>query len=415
MGSLQGLLHRLLVVAAAASLALIGLVSSHMPPASAATDTGQLEQVFVWELNRARRAPYEFAAEQSVDLPPGMASRPALAFDPTLTASARSRSLDMSDNGLHPQNPHRSPSTGAFANAVARQFGFPLPAAYPNDANNIESLAIGSPEILPILSHLLASPSHRTHVLGQSWFESHRYIGVGFVSNGSFWTIHTSQGPEAALLTGMVYADLDADGRPDPGEGLPGVAISAGTGTTTTNAGGGWTIATGAGLHEITVTGPGLAETISFRAVASEFPTWIDVVAGSGATMYDYGICDGRALTILRSRVDDPNRGPSGGDVVWVGAGDGVAVDDLADVTCGATGISFAVRPSDHQPPAAGPVSESEGMPGGDDRRAYPGAPLSRPVQSEHGGAGTAASPARCSATVAHASFRFPQACWFVV
>ena len=125
---------------------------------------------------------------------------------------------------------HQSPVTGDWPNAVARSHGYPLPAWWPDAANNIESIHRGNPSLLGVLQSFVNSPSHRSHLMGQGWFANHREIGVGARLDERVWTVLTAtDGSDGVFLTGVVYDDANDNGRMDLGEGLDGVTVAAET------------------------------------------------------------------------------------------------------------------------------------------------------------------------------------------
>lgn len=94
-----------------------------------------------------------------------------------LINGANYKALDL---GMNAYFAHRSPY-GVNANRLARSFGNDLPDHYSEDGNSIESLLGGTANPLKVLEFLLASPSHRNHLLGIGpFFAAQRYIGIGY-------------------------------------------------------------------------------------------------------------------------------------------------------------------------------------------------------------------------------------------
>ena len=205
-------------------------------------------QQFVYELNRARWSPAGVEADAGL-VPGTIPPAPPLAVNDALAAAGGFRSNEMADRDYFA---HQSPVTGDWPNAVARDHGYSLPAWWPDASNNIESIHRGNPSVIGVLQSFVSSPSHRSHLMGQGFFATHREIGVGARLDERTWTVLTgTDGSDGVFLTGVVYADADDNGRMDLGEGLEGVTVAAGGLSTLTNAGGGWTLAVPAGRHHV--------------------------------------------------------------------------------------------------------------------------------------------------------------------
>src|SRR5262249_20928410 len=152
-------------------------------------------------LNRARHDPaaYQREAGLSVDLST-VAPQPPLAINDALQASSQFHANEMATFNYFG---HQSQVTGEWPNKMARDQGYPLPSSFPNDQNEIESLAAGFPDAATALQRLIVDygvspPGHRIHLLGMnSFFATDREIGVGHVVNPSstyrdYWAIHTA-------------------------------------------------------------------------------------------------------------------------------------------------------------------------------------------------------------------------------
>jgi hypothetical protein len=211
-----------------------------------------LEQEFVYLLNRARHDPAAYAQEVNlgVDLS-NVAPRWPLAVNDQLFASAGFHAEEMAEFDYFG---HQSDVTGDWPNKMARDAGYPLPSGWGDDANFIESLTAGqamAAAALRALIHDGGGPTggHRSHLLGiGDFWGANREAGIGHAFDSTatyrnYWAIHLARrGPETQYLTGVVFHDGNNNQRYDGGEGLSGVTISAGDLTTTTNAGGGWSI-----------------------------------------------------------------------------------------------------------------------------------------------------------------------------
>lgn len=300
------------------------------------------EQQFVYLLNQARWRPEGVTA--AAGLPAGtFLPQPPLALNPNLAASAQSRSDEMS---THRYFAHRSPITGLWPNQTARANGYALPGYWPDEANNIESLHRGSSDPARVLQSFIESPNHRNHVMGQGWFATHREIGVGVVLEDRVWSIHTAARDGASLfLTGVAFSDRDGDGRMDLGEGLAGVTISVDGRTAITNAGGGWALAVGPGIYQVTASGAGFPGGATATAHVGQYNVTVDFIADTArsghcrAVVKAYALCGGRPPTILGTSEDDIINGTAGPDVIH-GLGGNDTIHGLGgdDVICGGTG-----------------------------------------------------------------------------
>ena len=99
--------------------------------------------------------------------------------DPILSQVARARARDMALRGYFS---HTNPD-GEGPNLLVREAGYSLPDWYSKDqaANNIESIGAGYESANQVWQGWLASPSHRTHVLGtQSFYADQQAYGVGY-------------------------------------------------------------------------------------------------------------------------------------------------------------------------------------------------------------------------------------------
>ena len=166
-------------------------------------DPSNLEQLIVYELNRARNKPARFGRENAipVDLTYAAPSSP-LAVNNGLVGSASFHAEEMATFNYFA---HQSAVTGDWPNKMARDHGYPLPGFYPDAANNIESIAAGT--FIDTASEALAlliedagvvPPGHRNQLLALlSFFQTHREIGAGYAFNNSanfknYFAIHTA-------------------------------------------------------------------------------------------------------------------------------------------------------------------------------------------------------------------------------
>lgn len=117
--------------------------------------------------------------------------RGVLRSDPRLQSAAQQKAQDMAD-----YKPWRLDVMHKFpwANNLAREYGYQLPDGYRPDANHIESLYRGGGSGREVLEALLASETHRAHVLGEGGFASQNTIGVGH--SGDYWVILIAPGED---------------------------------------------------------------------------------------------------------------------------------------------------------------------------------------------------------------------------
>lgn len=96
---------------------------------------------------------------------------------PLLWLAAQIKADDMAKNNYFY---HFSP-TGVSPNQVVRSVGYPLPSYYPDNKNNVESLAIGGDDINQTIKAWLESKTgHRLHVFGENdFYRGQRCIGIG--------------------------------------------------------------------------------------------------------------------------------------------------------------------------------------------------------------------------------------------
>ena len=127
----------------------------------------------------------------------------------------------------------------------------------------------------------------------------------------------------------------------DAGEGLPGVTVRAsGLGATTSNAGGGWSLAAGDGVYRVSAAGAGFIGTARARVVVAGYNVGIDFVSGvTSPVVREYALCLGLEPTILGTGGDDVIRGTPGRDVInGLGGDDTIHGLGGRDVLCGGVG-----------------------------------------------------------------------------
>ncbi len=266
-----------------------------------AADPTSEEQLFIFELNRARNNPTQFQMENSlsVDLS-SVAAQPPLAVNGDLTGSAGFKAQEMADNNYFA---HESPISG-WPNALARSFEYNLASFLDDKANNIESIAAGSfssftqplaPLVLLIVDEGVVPPGHRNHLLAiVEFWQNMREIGVGNGSNPSsdsknYWSIQTGfDDNDEPFLTGVVYNDANGNGRYDLNEGLSGVTVSVGGIPTTTNSAGGWSIRTSSGSKTVQCNGGSFVGTSTANVTVGSDNVEVDFISGNSSGVVNF-------------------------------------------------------------------------------------------------------------------------------
>ncbi len=231
-------------------------------------------QLFLYLLNEARHDPPAFqrAVGLTVDLS-NVAKRPPLAWNANIQNAAQFKSNEMA---TYDYFGHQSKVTGQWPNANVRANGYNLPSWFPDDNNYLESIGAGTFRNVAIegLKPLLVSESHRNHLLGIDSFNAgQKEAAVGYAINPNafytnYWTVHaTRTDPSGSFLTGVVFDDLNDNGRYDLNEGQSGVVISVGASQVVTNAAGGWSIAAAENQRHV----------VSMHAASGMVSTLVDV------------------------------------------------------------------------------------------------------------------------------------------
>lgn len=267
------------------------------------------EVEFVYLVNRARHDPVAYQVEQNLPVSlSGVTPRGPVAFNSALFDSAEVKANDLVANNYFD---HVSPA-GVHANQLAMDAGYVLPSHFPADANFVESLAAGTNydtaiEALNLLVIDEGVPSlgHRKQLLGiDDFYAANRDIGVGFSSSptarySNYWSIHIAQRAQPVNhLTGVVYEDIDGDGRYDNGEGLRGVTVTASGGTSVrTGAGGEWSIPAQDGEYTVTVGGGSYVGNSSVNATVSGDNVAVDFLSGRVSGQVSFSEVYGTNLT----------------------------------------------------------------------------------------------------------------------
>lgn len=312
-------------------------------PAQANVDMTSWEQWFLYELNRARWNPGQYAQQAGVSLPSQLGALPPLAPNQQLGSAAKAKATEMANHGYFN---HRSAVTGMWPNQLVRNHGFALPSGSPNAANNVESLWGGSGARWPTPATFLASHEHRQVLFGSVpnwWFESVNEVGVGRASSGNTRRVVVNVArtdPARLYVTGVAYRDANGNGRMDHGEGLSGVQVTVGNTTVRTNAGGGYAVPVSRGNYTVSASGGGLSGTSSAVVRVGAYNVGVDFISGrSAAEVRAFEMCAGRRPTIMGTAGDDLLRGTPGNDIIHgLDGNDVIRGFGGDDILCGGRG-----------------------------------------------------------------------------
>lgn len=269
-------LHRLLILPAL----VIGFALAASATPAWASETTAVEQQFIYELNEARRDPAAYAAAHlsgsTATLVAGFQPRPPVSVSDVIGTAAQARTDDMIENRYFA---HSNPTTGFGPTQALALVDYSW-------SSWGENIGLGYLTPVSMLNGFLNSNSgHRESVMGQgSVASTFREIGVGHRSStgvpgySNVWTVILTR-PQytAPALTGVVFDDVNGNGRMDLGEGLPGVTVKAGTAVVQTNAGGGWAIPITSGTWTITASGGGLPSVLQATATMGSANVWVEL------------------------------------------------------------------------------------------------------------------------------------------
>jgi uncharacterized protein YkwD len=258
------------------------------------------EQALIYLINRARHDPPAYGKALGLDLS-AIAPAPPLAMNHALTASARFRASDMAKRNYFD---HVDPD-GVGPNWHALESGYLLGRNYDRGnraANNIESINAGADAPDRVLAQLIIdrgdpNGGHRSHLLGADKYSAlARDIGVGLAraAPGSryraYTAIHLARTDERVVfITGVVYRDRNSNRIYDAGEGLKGIAVSAGDANTTTTATGGFAIPTRPGTMQVVCEKGTFGGRATAEVQVSDNNVHVEFLAGKPAGIVDFG------------------------------------------------------------------------------------------------------------------------------
>jgi Ca2+-binding RTX toxin-like protein len=132
-----------------------------------------------------------------------------------------------------------------------------------------------------------ATPGHRDNIMDPSL----REVGIGMVPNTNsdpsfgpnvLTEDFGSRGSSGSFILGVAYNDLDHDGFYSVGEGLAGLTVSvAGVSTSSTSSGGDALQTSATGNQSVTLSGAGLAGTVTVGLTLNNANLKLDVVNGN--------------------------------------------------------------------------------------------------------------------------------------
>jgi hypothetical protein len=264
-------------------------------------------------VNEARRDPGEFGYPGETPAPPlffesglnqaaldhtsnMLFGSPYVFFDHDSYENCTARGICWSgSSGCHPPPPPYTCSDGNCAAEVCdyvETFEERVSRLYPSYSRIGENIACYSS--VPVMHQgWMDSSGHRRNIMNSAF----REIGISFISGGPCSAMGTEDfgnrsninpAGSGSVITGVVYEDLNANGKYEAGEGIDGALVDAGAFSETTWASGGFNLfPTSVGLYNITVTASGyLTNTkIDVEAVA-DLTTKVDfiMIPGSSAT-----------------------------------------------------------------------------------------------------------------------------------
>lgn len=313
----SGVVMRLMAIAAACAVA-----ASLSAQSNTATSPAAAEQLFMYEVNRARANPQGYDTEKGLGgVCNGITPAHPLALNERLVTSSRFHSAEMAQHGYFA---HTSPITGHQPNKMERNAGYPLKSTFPDAANYVESLAgqfssggsvsyeaTAAVRAL-ILDQGVNPPGHRYHLLAWGSSQSQidfnrefRECGAGYATglgangypNGAYWSYHTGvRDTSVTFIAGVVYDDTNTNGRYDAGEALSGVTVKLinwntqqQIGTFTTGAGGGYTHQAGNGTWVLEVSGGSFSGTRWAKITISDQNVQVDFRSNSNNADINFG------------------------------------------------------------------------------------------------------------------------------
>lgn len=197
---------------------------------------------------------------------------PPLAMNRLLLQAARAHSQDMWTRSFFS---HTNPS-GIVAGVRIANTGY-VATSYGENIAASSNASAGSLEDALMIDSSTIGRGHRQNLLNVGI--SYREVGIGYYHNAtanvsgyrSFLTQDFGTSATGPFLVGVVYADANANGFYDAGEGMPGVLVTPSSGTygALTGAAGGYAFpVASSGSIDVTFSGGGLAGTVLKAGIA---------------------------------------------------------------------------------------------------------------------------------------------------
>ena len=251
------------------------------------------EQYFLELVNRARLDPLAEAALQGIDLNEGLApgtldgsARQVLASNGFLDLAAEGHSVWMlqtdifSHTGAGNSDPGQRMTSAGYVFSGSWTWGENIAWSGTTGTINLASAISGHHR------GLFLSSGHRVNILNDAFREvGIAQVGGQFTANGT--TYNASMATQAfatsgaaVFLTGVVYGDTDANNFYSIGEAGPATVFSVGSASDTSEAAGGYGVATAAGANLLVQVNQGGALS-SVRIDLSGGNAKLDLVGGS--------------------------------------------------------------------------------------------------------------------------------------
>lgn len=257
-------------------------------------DASQVALELAYEINRFRYEPEDYSVEagwgtsfsSSLSLPP-------LAYNGLLQQSAQNHAKEMS---LANYLAHQSILDGRWPNQMARDAGYALASELPSTSNSIEAIAGGLAlaDVDQVMKQLGQSSQRDLLLATQRPGADFREIGAGYALKTTsdldhYWSIQMGyQQIGSTFLTGLVYDDLNQNGRYDAGEGLSGIRIDVGPWQTVTGQGGEWSLRVSGGRHTVQASGNAIGSSQSTTVNVTTKNIEIDFLAQRYPTINFY-------------------------------------------------------------------------------------------------------------------------------
>lgn len=300
--SLSGLDPRVVTVAAACLVLAPASVRALGPARYDCGEPTPAEQHVLEMINRARADPSTEGTRLGFDINEGVpngttaVARPPLAMNKSLLASARAHSEDMYARKYFA---HSDPDGNdpfqrmAAAGYSGGQLGENIAAGSSHTAASLEDLLMRDPNY--------PGRGHRVNLLNIGSGSPYREIGIGYDTNAvpisgaaaqnvnglkDFLTEDFGASSTGPFVLGVVYADANANGKYDAGEGLGGVTVMPNTGGfyAVTGAAGGYAFPAGtSGTIGITASGGALPSPVTANVTLTGVNVKVDFLPGAAS------------------------------------------------------------------------------------------------------------------------------------